>query len=124
MSVRVKLGGSWDQWMRATRSPSKDGGALVEWADVVERMFDASQETVHVITGRLRQSGSVSITEDSHHRFVGVIEYAAPYAAAEALRGGTHDYMQRAYEATAQEFTPAVGRALSRMVERQFGHGD
>lgn len=118
MSIRVKLGGAWPRWV-ASRTYQRDAG-LEEWEAICEEMFDATQEVVHVITGRLRSSGSVSVTTDSHGRFVGVVEYSAPYAAEEALRGGPHDYMQRGYEAVQGKFSPAVGRALERAVERAF----
>jgi hypothetical protein len=119
MSLKITLGGAWQQWAKqASRTYSKDA-SFTEWQNATERFFDASQAVVHVITGRLRQSGSVSVYADGD-RFVGEVEYSAPYALTEAARGGPHDYMQLAYEATVDEFPPAVGRALERMVERQF----
>ncbi len=119
MSLRIKLGGAWPNWRRAATTFQMEGG-LEEWEAVTERYFDATQEVVHVITGQLRDSGKVSVTEDGK-RFVGEVEYSAPYAAEEFGRGGSHDALQRGWEMVRGEFPNAASKALKSAVERAFG---
>jgi hypothetical protein len=119
VSFRIRVGGAWETWRKATRTFDSSGG-LDEWEQVTEKFFDATQEVVHVITGQLRNSGKVSVTEQSG-RFQGEVEYTASYAAEEFGRGGPHDALQRGYELVQGEFEPAVQRALQKAVERAFG---
>ena len=119
MSLRIKLGGAWPNWRRAASTFRLSGG-LEEWEQVTERYFDATQEVVHVITGRLRDSGKVSVVQEGS-RFVGTVEYSAPYAAEEFGRGGPHDALQRGFEMTRGEFPDAAARAIGSAVERAFG---
>lgn len=119
MSFRIKLGGAWPNWRRAATTFQMDGG-VEEWEAATERYFDATQEVVHVITGQLRDSGKVSVTTEGT-RFVGEVEYSAPYAAEEFGRGGPHDALQRGWEMVRDEFPKAASNAIGKAVERAFG---
>ena len=61
-----------------------------------------------------------SVTED-RGRFIGEVEYSAPYAAEEFGRGGPHDALQRGWEMVRDEFPKAASNAIGKAVERAFG---
>lgn len=120
MSLRIILGGAWGEWQKASRTFQIVEDDIVPWDDVTEEYFAASQDVVHVISGRLKASGDLDNWIESD-RWRSEIEYSAPYAAFEFIRGGDHDAMTRAYELVRDKWQDSVGRSIERAVDRQFG---
>lgn len=83
-----------------------DVTAVVELESLLASQFQITQQTVHVITGSLKNSGKISshLTKDS---WVGQISYGGlsagfphnpvKYAHYEQERNGTHNYMAAIY---------------------------
>ena len=110
--MEVRVSANWTRWERGFGDLGAEFEQAAEglFAAAVEHMFDVSQRDVHVISGFLRSSGSVR-----HWRERGVlhaaIEYDAPYAVYEHARGGPHAFMDRAYDATQEQFGEAFPKA-------------
>jgi hypothetical protein len=78
------------------------------WELAAKEFYDATQEVVHVITGRLKRSGSYGV-ERTRRGPVAFVGYTAWYAQVEIDRGGDHDFMGRGWEIAQAKFSAAVG---------------
>lgn len=111
-TLDIDLGGDFDAWVEGFAGLSDTLPQRVEdqWGSATDVMFTASQSVVHVISGRLRASGSQRV--DRHRRSVeGRVIYGAPYAIYEHARGGDHAFLARAYLAAEPVFDGALARA-------------
>jgi hypothetical protein len=81
---------------------------LPSWSAATSAFFEATQSVVHVITGELRASGTMSAHEQGGD-IIGTVEYTAPYARYEFRRGGSHDAMTRGWEIAQERFRSAMG---------------
>lgn len=87
-----------------------------EWADASRNLFVVSQSLVHVVTGELKSSGSIDV--DQHGSvFEMVLSYDADHAIYEHARGGSHAWMDRAWEVCQDDFAEALARGWVRTVE-------
>lgn len=120
--IRVEISHDYDRWIRgfAEMEMGMSAAAHREWQAAIETMFDRSQDVVHVITGRLKASGSTRVWQEGHS-IMGEIRYDTPYAEAEENRGGSHAYLHRALEATESRFEDALPHAFESMISSWGG---
>ena len=119
---------------RIGRTGPPPPAAVREWETAVEMMFAASQQYVHIDSGDLLSSGSCEIEDVDSHTITGAITYggtrksdAKPwwkhqfvdYTKYELERGGSHDFLKRASNATHRRLTAASGDVLKKMMEQE-----
>jgi hypothetical protein len=112
--LRIDTGRQFQQWTLAARNLA--GGFVSQrgrWQATNDAFFELTQAYVHVITGRLKRSGRRSIRLEGV-RVVAEVEYTASYAQAEIDRGGDHDFMGRAWEASQGSFQATFGDSWGR----------
>lgn len=105
---------AWEEGFRElSRGPSPE--MRDEWEQASESLFAVSDAIVHVLTGRLKASGSVRV-DDHGSVLETVLEYDTEYAIYEHERGGSHAWMDRAWAATEEDFERALERGWLRTV--------
>lgn len=109
-SIRVS---GWDGVMDALdRIGRLPDGQMDLWRTATERFYDRSQQFVHVDSVALKSSGRFEV-QRVVHRAIGELIYGGThgvdYAVYEFGRGGQHDALQRAMNATAANFARTVG---------------
>lgn len=103
---------NWGSWVRGF----KDLGRKAAAADTARTMalnlfFARTQQYVHIISGDLKRSGKVTKSW-SGGVWVGEVQYGSTdvdYAHAEIARGGSHDFVGRAWESTEAIMAKAIG---------------
>lgn len=85
------------------------------WKVAGELMLDRTQQHVHVDTGDLKSSGSLSMFDESDG-VVAEITYDAEYAIYENARGGDHAFMDRGFEESRDTFERALARGLEQVI--------
>lgn len=108
--------------------------AVREWENAVEMLFAAGQQYAHVDSGDMLSSGRMEIEDKSGGRITGAITYggtrksdAKPwwkhqfvdYTKYELERGGAHDFLKRASNATHRRLTGASGDVLKKIMEAE-----
>lgn len=99
VSTRVDISGSVAK-LKAVQNPNF---SILD--DALEEAFAQTQEHVHVITGALRNSGSITKRGTNQYQWQGTIAYGGDsitddgrpwdvwYADIERSRGGSHDFL-------------------------------
>ena len=119
--------GTLDAWIDGLRSFGADFGDAVEgeWQTATERLYDRSQEFVHVLSSALKQTGFVDVFR-TDTMAVGIVTYGGEalingesvevdYAIFEHERDGEHAFLKRAWDAVGER---AFGSALTRAFDR------
>jgi hypothetical protein len=86
----------------------------------MERFYGHSQETVHVITNALRESGRHNTELAGRDRVEGTLTYGGTpecdYAIYEQRRGGDHDWITQAFRMSRRDFEQALAAGLDKHV--------
>src|ERR1044071_1675079 len=103
----------WDGMLAALdRLAELPKGQVDKWGETTERVYDRSQQYVHVDTVALKRSGRHS-TQRVVHRVIGEVVYGGrfgvDYALFEFGRGGQHDALGRGFNATSATFAKTIG---------------
>lgn len=86
------------------------------WERATEVFYERTQEFVHVISGRLKSTGTHRV--ERHGDVIeGIVEYGGiaadgelvDYAIYEHARGGDHAFLDRGWESTSHTFEAAFG---------------
>jgi hypothetical protein len=120
MTMKITVSRNFQRWSLGART--LPGGFLgvnrPYWELANEAFYDKTQEYVHVITGRLKASGVEEVHLEGA-RVVATVTYGGPevpYAQYEIDRGGDHDFLGRAWEASQGMFEAIFGQTWNRAV--------
>jgi hypothetical protein len=118
--MRIVVPEKFQRWTLGARTLAGGfrgvGGPL--WHLANEQFFSYTQEYVHVVSGDLKRSGREEVGLEGA-RVVATVEYGneeVPYAQIEIDRGGDHDFMGRAWEASQPIFEDIFGASWNRVV--------
>lgn len=119
--VVIEVSPEWERWVegfgRDAFGRAMEGNAKKTFQAAAEVLFDRSQTYVHVLSGALKRSGKVSMAPSGPNSPGGpnsvtaLVSYGneyVDYALYEHARGGSHAYLQRAWEATHGVFGSAL----------------
>lgn len=118
--IEIKVSPNWFRWEQGFGSLGREivPQAQHEFEAAAKAFFDATQGFVHVISGRLKASGDYEVQGSVSEGDVTMqVTYDAPYAIYEQVRGGSHAFMTRAWEQTAELFDGAMTEAWTKVVE-------
>jgi hypothetical protein len=119
--VSVTHSANLNRWVTGFAAMAEEAAlaARPAWTAATEVFFANTQTVVHVLTGRLKQSGRMAVRQDGSN-LIGTVTYGGgevDYAQTERERGGSHDYIARAWqvsEATYREALPEVWQQIRR----------
>lgn len=116
-SIKVTVSPSWNRWVNGFNTIEREAqnAARTEFQQAGEVFFARSQQFVHVLSGDLLASGSIEIVATGGE-VVARLTYDTDYAIYENARGGSHAFIDRAWEATEQTFADALPGAWSKVV--------
>ena len=113
LDVSSELGAWIDGFEELGNGPSDE---MVEsWRIAADELFAKADSIVHVITGQLKASGSVSVDQEGFS-LSAVLLYAADYAVYEHERGGAHSWIDLAWAESQDGFKDALVDGFVRTV--------
>lgn len=125
--LQVKISAEWDAWINGFDRLTDDieAHAARTFEEAAEVMFSRSQTFAHVITGDMLSTGRVEVDEGRNEVEARVMYGGIPgksgrivdYAAIENARGGSHAFLDRAWEATEAQFARALPAAWQAVTE-------
>jgi len=109
---RFRVPVEFDQWIAGLDNFDPGDEILDEWRLAMERFYGHTQETVHVISNDLRQSGRHDTTRVGASRVEGELTYGGTpecdYAIYEHNRGGDHAWITVAFARSRDDFERAL----------------
>lgn len=120
-SVTVEISANWDRWVEgfSNLTDEVEPYAARTFEEAAEVMFSRSQTYAHVISGDMLSTGRVEMDEGRDEVEARVVYGGVPgrsgrivdYAGFENARGGSHAFLDRAWEATESLFAAALPEA-------------
>ncbi len=118
---RIEVDPLMGAWVRALSSFEVDDVAVREWQAVNDVYFSRTQQYAHVLSGDMKRSGRQEtrtagrqiITETVYGGVSGSQGRPVDYAIYEIRRGGSHDFIGRALNATATTFQQGLQDAVT-----------
>lgn len=119
-TFRIEVSPELDRWAAGFGSMGASMSRSLgrRWYRATHDLYEASQDVVHVVSGALKASGRIE-SEAGLGTLVGVVAYGGgnvDYAEYEAARGGSHDYLMRAYLETEDRFKAALPEAFGEVI--------
>lgn len=115
--TRIRVPIEFDRWIDGLEDFDPGPEVLAQWRDAMERFYGHSQETVHVISNALRESGTHDTQRAGRDRVEGTLTYGGTaevdYAMYEHDRGGEHAWITEAFRRSRRDFERALADGIA-----------